>query len=376
MQPSITLGRVAGIEIGLHYTWLLIAVLITGSFVGYFSQTNPQWHTKTTWSAAVVISVLFFGSIVLHELAHALVAKARGMPVRTITLFALGGVAHIEKEAATPAAEFWMGIAGPVMSGAVGLLCAWLATLWDAGPAAVGLSPPVAVLLSLSSLNFMLAVFNLIPGFPLDGGRILRALLWRIFGDEDRATRISARAGQAVALSLFALGLWEFLALESLSGLWLGLLGWFLLDAATASYTQAEVLTGLRGVRVADVMSRDCATVRADLPLQRYADEYVLKTGRRCYAVEDRGAITGLVTPADLGKVERARWGDTTIAEVTHPLHQLRSVSPDTPVVEALQTMGREDVNQLPVMEAGRMEGWLSRSHIMHVLRTRTELSM
>jgi Zn-dependent protease/CBS domain-containing protein len=376
MQPSLTLGRVAGIEIGLHYTWLLIAVLITGSFVGYFSETHPYWQIKTTWSAAIVISLLFFGSIVLHEFAHALVAKTYGLPVRTITLFALGGVTHIEKKAATPAAEFWMGIAGPIMSAGLGLLCGWLASMGNAGQAAIGMSPPVAIFLSLSSLNLMLAVFNLIPGFPLDGGRILRALVWWIGGDEDRGTRISARAGQGVALSLFALGLWEFLAGENMSGLWLGLLGWFLLDAATASYQQGEMLTGLRGVRVGEVMSRDCLTVQADMPLQRFADEYVLKTGRRCYVVEEQGTTVGMMTPADLMRVDRARWTDTAIGEVARPLHQLQSVSPDTPVVEALLTMGREDLNQVPVLAAGRMEGMLSRSHIMHVLQNRAELSM
>jgi Zn-dependent protease/predicted transcriptional regulator len=319
---------------------------------------------------------LFFGSIVLHELAHALIARAYGIPVRTITLFALGGVAHIEREAATPAAEFWMGIAGPVMSGALGFLFGWLATLWDTGPPALGISPPVAVLFSLSSLNLMLAMFNLIPGFPLDGGRILRAILWRVGGDEDRATRISARAGQGVALALFALGLWKFLAFDDTNGLWLGLVGWFLLDAATTSYVQTGVLTGLRGVRVGDVMSNDCTAVQADLPLQGFVDEHVLKTGRRCYTVEDRGKIVGLVTPADLTRVDRNRWTDVMVGQVSHPLHQLQSVAFETPIIEALQTMSREDVNQLPVMDNGRMEGVLSRSHIMHVLQTRAELSM
>ena len=313
----------------------------------------------------------------MHELAHACVARVAGLPVRTITLFALGGVANIEKQAATPAVEFWMGFAGPIMSGAVGFLCGWLgALLAPESTTAPGINPPAAILLSLSFLNFMLATFNLIPGFPLDGGRILRAIVWWVGGDENRATRVSARVGQGVALLLFALGLWEFLAAESINGLWLGLLGWFLLDAATASYVQAEVLTGLRGVRVGDVMSHDCFTVPADVPLQRFADEHVLKTGRRCYAVADQGTIVGMITSADLAKVERDRWLDTRVIEVAHPLNRLQTVSLDTPVVEALHTMGREDLNQLPVIEAGRMEGMLSRSHIMHVLQTRTELSM
>lgn len=375
MQPSLRLGRLAGIEIGIHYTWLLIAVLLTGSFSGYFSNTYAHWPLRTTWSAAIVISVLFFASIILHEMAHALVAKAYGMQVRTITLFALGGVAHIEKQAATAAAEFWMGLAGPVMSAAVGFLCGWLGS-WLGAIAQGGFTPVAAVLLSLSSLNLMLAMFNLIPGFPLDGGRILRAIIWALSGDENRATRIASRAGQAVALGFVGLGLWEFLGAESLSGLWLGLLGWFLLDAATASYVQAEVLTGLRGMRVSELMSNDCLTVPGDMPLQRFADEYVLKTGRRCYAVEDRDTIIGLITAADLTKVDSSRWTQIPVMQVAHPLAEVRSVSPDTPVAEALQTMGREDLNQLPVVEAGRMEGMLSRGHILRALQTRSELSM
>jgi predicted transcriptional regulator len=233
-----------------------------------------------------------------------------------------------------------------------------------------------AVLLSLSSLNLMLAMFNLIPGFPLDGGRILRATIWRLTGDENRATRIASRAGQGVALGLFGLGLWEFLGAGSLSGLWLGLLGWFLLDAATASYVQAELLTGFRGMRVSDLMSNDCMTVPGDLSLKRFADEYVLKTGRRCYAVEDRGRTIGLIMSADLAKVEKSRWTDIPVMHVAHPLGEVRSVSPDTPVAEALQTMGQEDLNQLAVVEAGRMEGMLSRGHILRALQTRSELSM
>ena len=376
MQPLIRVGRIAGIEIGIHYTWLLIAVLITGSFIGYLSDTHRLWPARTIWSAAIVISALFFLSVMLHEMAHALVARAYGMHVRTITLFALGGVTRIEKQAANPTAEFWMGLAGPLMSAALGILCGGLASWWARGSNIVTISPAATVLLSLSSLNLMLAMFNLIPGFPLDGGRILRAILWWIGGDEIRATRIASRVGQGVALVMFGLGLWEFLSAASLSGIWLGLLGWFLLDAATASYVQAEVLTGLSNIRVGDLMSHECVSVPADLSVQRFAEEHVLQTGRRCYAVEDRGEIVGMITPADLAKVERIRWCHTPVIQVAHRLHELRSVSPDTPVVEALQTMGREDLNQLPVITAGRMEGMLSRSHILRALETHGELSM
>lgn len=375
MQPSVIIGRLAGIQIGLHYSWILIAVLLAGSFVGYFYETNPNWHPRVIWSAAFVITLLFFGSIVLHELAHAMVAKAFGMPVRTITLFALGGVANIEREAATPKAEFWMGIAGPIMSGAIGWAAA-LASRWGQQTVSALMSPPVAVLVSLSSLNFMLAVFNMIPGFPLDGGRVLRAAVWWIAGDGDGATRLSARVGQGVALGLFAFGVWQFLAVDGIGGVWLALLGWFLLDAATASHTHVEILAGLRGLRVGDVMSNECSRVPSDTSVERFADDYVLRTGERCYVVEEQGTITGLITPSDLKQVDRSRWAETTVGALKRPLHQLRTVSPDTPVVQALETMGREDVNQLPVMSAGRIEGVLSRGHILQLLRARLELSM
>lgn len=376
MQPSLRLGRVVGIEIGIHYTWLLIGVLIAGSFIGYLTDAHGLWPARTIWSAAIVISGLFFMSVMAHELAHALVARVFGIQVRTITLFALGGVTRIEKQAATPAAEFWMGLTGPLVSAAIGMTCGWLGAWWGRGSDMRSVQPLPVILLSLSSLNLMLAVFNLIPGFPLDGGRILRAFLWWIGRDENRATRISARSGQGVALAMFGMGLWEFLSAESLSGIWLGLLGWFLLDAATASYLQAEVLTGLGTIKVGDLMSYECPSVPADLPLQRFADEYVLQTGRRCYAVEDGGTVVGMITPADLRKVDRGHWHETPVIRSAHRLHELRSVSPETPIVEALQTMGREDINQMPVIRAGRMEGMLSRSHILHALQTRSEVSM
>ena len=376
MQPSLKLGRIAGMDIGLHYSWIIIAFLLTGSFIGYFHDTNPQWNGRVVWSVSILIALLFFFSIVLHELAHALVAKWYGMPVRTITLFALGGVANIEREAATPVAEFWMGIAGPMMSGVLGWACAALASLVGTRTVPALLSPPAAVLVSLSSLNFMLAVFNMIPGFPLDGGRILRALLWWMYADSDRATRQAARVGQGVALGLFAFGVWQFLGSEGIEGIWVALLGWFLLDASTASYAQVEVLGGLRGLRVADVMSSGCPTVPAELSVQQFADEYVLKRGERCVVVQEQGAVSGLITAADLKHLERSRWPDLTVGAVKRPLHQLQAVSPETPVVQALETMGREDINQLPVMSAGRMQGLLSRSQIMQVLQSRLELSM
>ncbi len=376
MQPNISLGRVAGIQIGLHYSWLVIAVLITLSFAGEFHEVNPQWGSRVIWSAAIITGLLFFASIVVHELAHALVAKAYGLPVRTITLFALGGVASIEKESGNPRTEFWMGIAGPLTSFALSFLFGLWAVSYGWQENLTPVEPLGAVVAWLSQLNFMLAIFNLIPGFPLDGGRVLRAIVWGVTGDADRATRIAARVGQSVAFAFIAFGLWQFFAIRGVGSLWLALIGWFLLDAASASYAQVEVVAGLRGLRVKDIMAEDCAHIDGRITLQQFADDHVLRTAHRCFVVEEQGVVQGLITPADLKTVDRSRWPSTTVSDIKRPIAQLKTVTPDTPVIEALRTMGRGDVNQVPVMKNGRMQGILSRSHLFHVLQTRSELSM
>ena len=249
MQPHVKIGRIAGIDIGLHYSWLIIALLITLSLRAHFYDLDPQWESGTIWAAVLFTGVLFFASIVVHELAHALVAKARNLPVQSITLFALGGVAHIERGAADAKTEFWIGIAGPVMSVVIGGLSLGLA--WTIGGDALSTpsTPLMAVLMWLSYINFMLAAFNMIPGFPLDGGRVLRALLWWTTGDADRSTRLAARVGQGVGFLFILIGVWQSLSGAGLGSLWIALIGWFLLDAAGASYAHVGMVAGLRGCR-------------------------------------------------------------------------------------------------------------------------------
>ncbi len=300
MQPHIKIGRLAGIDIGLHYSWIIIAVLITFSLRAHFHDINPQWSPGTIWSAALFTSLLFFASIVVHELGHALVAKARRLPVQSITLFALGGVAHIERDAADAKTEFWMGIAGPLTSVAIGGLCTMSAWLLGWSGAMTPSSPPMAVLVWLGYINFMLAIFNMLPGFPLDGGRVLRAALWWITGDSDWSTRLASRAGQGMGLLFILFGVWQFFSGGSgVGGLWLALIGWFLLDAAGVSYANVDIVAGLRGLRVRDIMTDDCARVEGRATLQTFTDEHLLRTGRRCFVVEEDGRIVGLVTPSD-----------------------------------------------------------------------------
>jgi Zn-dependent protease/predicted transcriptional regulator len=376
MQAHIRLGRMFGVDIGLHYSWFLIALLIMSSLGMHFSAMRPEWGSGVIWTLAILTGLLFFAALVVHELSHALVAKARGLPVRSITLFALGGVASIEKEAVDPSTEFWMGIVGPITSAVIGGICLTLAWTFGWTPMETPESPLTAMLVWLGYINIMVAIFNMVPGFPLDGGRVLRAIVWWITGNAGRSTRIAAGVGQFVALAFIVVGILRFFGGVGFGGLWIAFIGWFLWDAARASYAQVEVVEGLRGVRVRDVMSCDCPTVDGHMTLQTFADEHLLRTGRRCFVVVDDGSIAGLITSHEVKEIPRELWPKTTIAEAMRPLAQLRTIRSDTPVAEALETMGREDVNQLPVTSNGQLEGVISRGHIVRFLQTRAELSM
>src|ERR1041385_6098747 len=240
MKAQIRLFRIFGIQIGLNYSWLLIAVLVVLSLAGQFAATNRQWGSNVIWGVAILTALLFFAAIVVHELSHAAVAKARGLPVRSITLIALGGVAQIEKEASDAKTEFWMGIAGPITSAVIGIICLGIAVGIGWTPSGSHQSPLGAMLGWLGVINILLAVFNMIPGFPLDGGRVLRAVVWWITGDANRSTRIASRVGRLVALGFIMLGILRFFNGAGFAGLWLTFIDWFLLDAARSTSTQLQ----------------------------------------------------------------------------------------------------------------------------------------
>lgn len=373
MRSSIKLGRIFGIEIGLHYSWFLIALLITLSLVGQFHAEHGEWGETMIWSAAVVTGLLFFAALILHELSHALTARSRGLPVGAITLFALGGVSRIQREPEKPSTEFLIGIVGPLTSALVGAVCLFLAGAAGWRPGTSPATPLQAVLYWLGNINFLLAVFNLIPGYPLDGGRVLRSVAWWVTGDAARATRFAARGGQAVAYLFIVAGLLLFFTGAGLNGLWIAFIGWFLLNAAGASYSQVEMLDRLRGVRVADVMERDCARIGSQARLQELVDE-LLRSGSRCFVVVDGGTVVGLITPHEVKEVPRERWGQTAVAEAMRPLQRLRTVSPDSAVADSLEIMARDDVHQLPVVADGRLQGVVSRGDVIRVLKTRQQL--
>ena len=374
MKAQVKLGRIAGISIGLHYSWFIIALLIVLSLVQHFHSVEAQWSSTMVWMAAVVTGLLFFAALLLHELAHSLVAKTRGLRVRAITLFALGGVSQIETEASDAKSEFWIAIAGPLTSAVIGLVLVVIAWVngWKLGtePAL----PVISVLVWLGYINITLAFFNMIPGYPLDGGRVLRAVIWWITRNADRSTRLAAQVGQAVAFLFILSGLFRFFVGANFGGLWLAFIGWFLLDASRSSYIQVELMAGLRNRRVADLMEHDCGTVEGHLCLQDFVDEYVLRTGRRCFVVIQNDRVSGLITPHEVKKVDRDSWSQTRVQSVMRPLGQMRTVAPETPAIEALELMAREDMNQLPVISDGHLQGLITRGHVMRFLKTQAEL--
>jgi Zn-dependent protease/CBS domain-containing protein len=374
MKASISLGRWFGVPVGLHYSWFIIAWLITLSLTGQFAAMNPGWSRGFVWGLALFTAALFFVSIVLHELGHATVARLSGMPVRGITLFALGGVAHIEKEASTPAKEFWMAIAGPAVSVVIGIVCTSAAAALGFATNAPAPSGADAVLGWLGYINIALALFNLIPAFPLDGGRVLRSIIWGVSHNADRATRAAARVGQFVAFLFIAGGIFSALVQRNFGGLWIAFIGWFLLEAAQGYYQQTQLTAMLRGVRVGDVMAHDCVAIPAEMSLRDFVDRYLLHQAGRCYVVNRDGHTAGLIGAEDVKRLDRGLWEHTAVGHAMRPIQSLHPLRPDAEASEALTVMMQENIPQLPVVSGGHLEGVVTMSYLARLLHARQEL--
>lgn len=374
MKSQIKLGTVFGVELGLHYSWFVIALLIMFSLAAQFHINNRDWGEAVVWGSAIATSVLFFAGLFAHELSHAMVAKARGLPIHRITLFLLGGMAQIEKEPPTAGTEFWMAIAGPIASAVIGL--GLLAIAWACGwiPWTAAATPGIAILVWLGYINLALGAFNMIPAFPLDGGRVLRAIIWASTHNENRSTRIAAQVGRVIGFLFIAYGIFNFFRGFAFNGIWMAFIGWFVMQAANASLMQVETGTLLRGLTVKDVMSNECVAIDGTMSLQQFVDEQLLTTGRRCFLVRQNDRVAGLITPQELRAVDRAQWPTVSLLQAMRPIDAVHSLSPDASAMQALETLGREDVNQLPVMENGRLDGIVSRSHVLQVLRSRAEI--
>lgn len=371
-KSSFQIARIFGIPVRIHISWLLVFVLVTWGLAGqYFPDRYPDWSAAWYWLIGVTTSLLFFASVLVHEFAHSLVSMATGVPVKDITLFIFGGAAQITSEPKSALNEFLMAIAGPMTSIA-------LAILFGVGYLVSGLfSEPLAALcLYLAYINALLGFFNLVPGFPLDGGRVLRSILWALGGDLRQATRWASRVGQAVAYLMIFAGIWRILGSGQLDGLWWVFLGWFLDNAATTSYRQVAMRAMMEGHTVREVMSRECSLLPAGLSLQQMVDQYLLPTGRRCFPIVEGNVVRGLLTLHHVKKVPREEWATTPVEEAMTPMADLKAVSPDDELWSALEQMTEDGVNQLPVVEEGRLVGMLARDNVLTFIRTRAELGM
>lgn len=372
MPGSFRLGSIAGINISVHVSWLLIAGLLTWSLaVGWFPSLYPGWPLATYWVVSALAMVLLFASVLLHELAHSLVARRLGLPVKTITLFIFGGVSAIEQEPQRPGVEFRMTVVGPLTSILIGVLC-YLFLLVLGG----GTSLLAAILGYLAVANILLGVFNLVPAFPLDGGRVLRSIIWKLSGSLRTATRAATVIGQVIAYLLIATGFWLLLGGDLLDGIWLGLIGWFLLSGAQTANTQVVLESMFKGVTVGEVMNRSPNTVPANISLQKLVDEFLLPHGWRGAFVVQVEQLAGLITLSDIRHIPHDEWAQTLVGMTMTPLEQLHAVSPEQSLNEVLPLMVNRDVNQVPVVTDGRLVGVVSREDIMRFVEIRRGLGL
>ncbi len=372
LRSSIQIAKIGGIAINIHVSWILIFILVTWTLAGsYFPLNYPDWSPTLYWAVGLATSVLFFVSVLLHELAHSFVAKARGLPVRDITLFIFGGVSQIGEEPETAGTEFVMALVGPLTSFALGVI---FGAVWFLSR---GINEPLAALGQyLALINVILGFFNMIPGFPLDGGRVLRSILWQGTGNLTRATRWASLVGQAVAYLFILWGIWQIFTGNWVGGLWIAFIGWFLDNAASSSYRQLTVRNLLAGHTVSEVMSQECPEVDAGLTLDRLVSEHMLRTGARCFPVIEGGTLRGLLTLHNIKGVSQDRWATTTVDQVMTRVEELKRVGPDEELWTAMQNMTEEGVNQLPVMDDGQLLGMLGRDNVLSFIRIKGELGI
>jgi Zn-dependent protease len=370
MPGTLRIGKIAGIDIEVHVSWIIILVLLTVSLAtGWFPQLYPGWSTATYWLIALPSSLLLFVSVLLHELAHSLVARRRGVPVKSITLFIFGGVSNIEREPASPGIEFQLAFVGPLTSLVIGVVC-YLIQL----PLRSTNSPLEGILFYLAVTNVLLGLFNLVPGFPLDGGRVLHSIVWRLTGNPRQATRVASMTGQVIAYLFILLGIWIFFAGDILDGIWFGFVGWFLLSAAQSANALGMLTSALRGVTVGEVMNPKPATVPADLSLQQLVDAYFLPGGLRYALVMQVDHLVGLITLGDIRHIPRDQWEQVPVSTAMIPLARLHVATPQQSLSDVLPLMAGRDVNQLPVVDHGAPVGVLSRDAIVQYLDVRRSL--
>ncbi len=364
---TLRVGRVLGVDIRLDYSWFIIFVLVAWSLAaGYLPQAHPGWGPVTYWLMGIATSLLFFVSVLIHELAHSTVSRLQGVPVHDITLFIFGGASHISGEPRRPRDEFFMAVVGPLSSL---LLAALLGALWWTSLSWEGAFH--ATFGWLARINLILGLFNLVPGFPLDGGRVLRAIIWRTTGDLKRATRIVANVGAGVAYLFIFWGVFQIFSGDWASGLWIAFIGWFLKDAAGQSYQAVALRDVLTGHTAREIMMTDCPSLPRTLTLDAVVEHVVLPSGRRCFPVEEEGRLYGLLTLHNIRDVARERWTTTHVQDVMIPLERVKTARPDEELTAIMERMAEDNVNQLPVMTDGHLDGIVARDNLLWFLQLR-----
>ncbi len=373
-RGGIPIGKAFGISLRLHYSWFFIFALITWSLAAvYFPTTYPNWSLSLKIGAGIITSILFFGSVLFHELMHSLVALRQGTQIQSITLFFLGGVSEMSGEPKTAGDEFRMAAAGPFSSlilGGVFLGIFFVLRSTTSEAAQFG----AAISYYLGLINILLGVFNLIPGFPLDGGRVLRSLIWWRSRNMQSATKIASNIGRAIGFLFIFGGIWLAFTGNFFNGIWLVLIGWFLETAASGSYRQLVLQDMLKGHTASEVMSRDCVVVPPDITVERLVNEHILSSGRRCFPVVSGDRTEGLVTLSNVRSVPRDARKTTQVREAMTPLSKVKSVTPNEDLSTILQILSENDINQVPVVWENKVVGIVARDNLINFINTRNEL--
>jgi Zn-dependent protease len=385
------IARIFGINIHMDPSWIFIFLLVTWNLSGViFPSIHPDWSTPLNIGLGILASILFFGSVLAHELSHSLMARAKGLPVGRITLFIFGGAADIGREPPSPGSEFLIAIIGPITSAVLGILFLVFGALSMNGLGAgvdlsggfQSLSPLATMFFWLGPINILLAVFNMVPGFPLDGGRVLRSILWKISNNLRLATRWATVTGQFIAWLFIATGIAMVIGLEVpvfgsglIGGLWLAFIGWFLNNAAVQSYRQVVVEDMLRGVTVQRLLRPDVPVIDPDLLLQDLPDLYNMDGGEHAFAVLRAGRLIGMLLIEEVRNTPQNRWRVTRVSEMMTPLEELQLIAPLDEATEAYNKLARSGARQLPVVEEdGNFVGVLRRRDIQRWLKLQSEL--
>jgi Zn-dependent protease/CBS domain-containing protein len=366
---TISLGRILGIPIGLDYSWFLIFVLITWTMaVGYYPAEFKNWPVAQYWFMGAVTAIMLFVSVLFHELGHSVVAMRYKVPVRSITLYIFGGISLIGTEPPTAAAGFWIAIAGPSISFALAALFSLMQ------PFFAGVAPLLALSKYLAYINGALGLFNLVPGFPLDGGGVLRAIIWGITHNIRRATLIAANVGRFIAYLFIIFGVWQIFGGNFINGMWIAFIGWFLESAARGQVQQLALHDLLAGHKVSQAMNPHYSAIPSSTTIQQLVDDHILGAGRRSFLVEEGDHVIGLLTLHHIREVPRSQWPITTAGQVILPTAEMKRVRPEDDLWGAIEEMDRDGVNQLPVMMERKVVGMLRREDIINYLRTLREL--